>query len=170
MTRRRTSRPKCPPQGLTLYATVADDATTTDVNESHTENVVSGYNNTVWVPTIDDDFDPIYGDLGKVDTSGDDEANNFVDADDSNECTADDGGTAKGRNLNNGTLCDAADVEIEATVTFPLGLGYGCDAVEKTYTLTCNWNTRGTGNNVVGVSPSGHAPLPARGRRDHQHR
>ena len=54
----------------------------------------------------------------------------------------------------NGTLCDAEDVEIETTVTFPLGLGYGCDAVEKTYTLTCQWNTRGTGSNVVNVAPA----------------
>ena len=64
----------------------------------------------------------------------------------------DDGGTAKASTSNNGTLCDAEGVEIETTVSFPLGLGYGCDAVEKTYTLTCNWNTRGNRTNAVGVA------------------
>ena len=105
-----------------------------------------------WVKTVDKDYDPIYGDLGKVDIGGDDKADNFTTADDSNACTADDGGTAKASTSNNGTLCDAEGVEIETTVSFPLGLGYGCDAVEKTYTLTCDWNTRGNRTNAVGVT------------------
>jgi len=132
-----------------LYAMVEDDGTTGDLDESHMADHVSGYNATAWVPTIDDDFDPMYGDLGKVDIGGDDESDNFAEGDDSRECTADDGGSAKGKDDNNGTLCDAEDVEIETTVTFPLGLGYGCDAVEKTYTLTCQWNTRGNRSNAV---------------------
>ena len=112
------------------------------------------------MPTIDDDFDPMYGDLGKVDTGGDDESDNFAEGDDSRECTADDGGTAKGDDDNNGTLCNAEDVEIETTVTFPLGLGYGCDAVEKTYTLTCQWDTRGQPEQRGGRHAGGHRRRP----------
>ena len=131
-----------------LYAAVADDATTAAVDEAHTADRVSGYNGTAWVKTIDKDYDPMYGDLGKVDTGGDDKADNFVEADDSNACTADDGGSAKGA-VNNGTLCNASQT-IETSVTFPLGLGYGCDPIEVEYTLTCDWNARGNRNNVVG--------------------
>ena len=107
-----------------------------------------------WVWTIDDDFDPIYGDLGKVDTTGDDEANNYVDTDDSNTCDDEDGGEAKDKDVANGTLCNATQ-EIETSVSFPLGLGYGCDAVKKTYTLTCTWNARGQGSRVVATPPTG---------------
>ena len=102
------------------------------------------------MPTLDKDFDPIYGDLGKVDLLGVDKAGNFAADDDSNACSADDGGTAKGKGLVNGTLCDAEGVEIETSVTYPLGLGYGCKAVKVAYTLTCDWSTRGNRNNVVG--------------------
>ena len=126
-----------------LYADLADTA---DVDES---DMVMGADGGAWVKTIDDDYDPMYGDLGKVDIGGDDESDNFADGDDSRDCTADDGGSAKGKDDNNGTLCNAEDVEIETTVTFPLGLGYGCDAVEKTYTLTCQWDTRGNRSNAV---------------------
>ena len=105
-----------------------------------------------WVWTVDDDFDPIYGDLGKVDTEGNDNPENYADNDDSNTCTADDGGTKASKGVTDGTLCDAEQT-IETTVSFPLGLGYGCDAVEKTYTLTCTWSTRGQGSNVVGTPP-----------------
>ena len=45
--------------------------------------------------------------------------------------------------VDNGTLCDANDVEIATSVTFPLGLGYGCDPIEVEYTLTCDWSARG---------------------------
>ena len=132
-----------------LYATVVDDGET-DHDDAHTADMVSGYDATVWVKTLDKDFDPIYGDLGKVDLGGNDKADTFETTDDSNACSADDGGTAKGAKVDNGTLCDADGVEIETTVTFPLGLGYGCDAVEKTYTLTCDWSTRGNRTNAVG--------------------
>ena len=77
-----------------------------------------------------------------ADHLGADEAANFADSDDSNECSADDGGTAATADLN-GTLCDANGVEIATSVTFPLGLGYGCDAIEVEYTLTCDWSSRG---------------------------
>ena len=111
-----------------------------------------------WVATLDKDYDPMYGDLGKVDTMGDDEADNFVDSDDSNDCTADDGGSAAtgkdGADMN-GTLCNASQT-IETSVTFPLGLGYDCgDAVKKTYTLTCDWNARGNRTNSVNVNQTG---------------
>ena len=126
-----------------LYADVEDDVGTEGLDETHTVDVVSGYDATAWVRTVDKDNDPIYGDLGKVDAGGDDKADNFTDSDDSNACTGDDGGTARstvsGKKINNGTLCNAAGVEIETEVTFPLGLGYGCDDVKKTYTLTCDW-------------------------------
>ena len=72
----------------------------------------------------------MYGDLGKVDLGGDDKADNFEADDDSNACSADDGGSAKGKDLDNGTLCDAKGVEIATSVSYPLGLGYGCDAGE----------------------------------------
>ena len=107
-----------------------------------------------WVMTVDKDFDPVYGDLGKVDTTGDDDPENYEDNDDSNVCTKDDGGTAASTGVTDGTLCNASQT-IETSVTFPLGLGYGCEAVEKTYTLTCEWNARGQGSNVVGTPPTG---------------
>ena len=138
-----------------LYAAVEDDATTADLDETHMADHVSGYNATAWVKTIDDDYDPIYGDLGKVSIDGDDESDNFAEGDDSRECTDDDGGSAAtGRNGadTNSTLCDAEGVEIETTVSFPLGLGYGCDAVEKTYTLTCDWSSRGNRTNNVSTT------------------
>ena len=106
----------------------------------------------VWVKTLDKDFDPIYGDLGKADHLGTDEAANFADSDDSNDCSADDGGSAatgKDGADENGTLCDANDVEIATSVTFPLGLGYGCDAIEVEYTLTCDWSSRGNRTNSI---------------------
>ena len=119
----------------------------------------------VWVATLDKDFDPIYGDIGKVDNGvrnaeaaplgGDDEADNFAADDDSFECSADDGGSAAtgkdGADLN-GTLCNANDVEIATSVTFPLGLGYGCDPIKVEYTLTCNWDSRGNRTNTLGAT------------------
>ena len=123
-----------------------------------TMNMVVGTGGGVWVPTLDKDFDPIYGDLGKVDLGGVDTAENFADADDSNACSADDGGSAKGKDLLNGTLCDAVGVEIETSVTYPLGLGYGCDPVKVAYTLTCDWSARGNRNNEVGGVDGGMDP------------
>ena len=162
---------------------------TATLNERQTLNLVSGeYNgdgtaanqlpddhwNTTWVPTLDKDFDPMYGDLGKVDNDndetsnavgGDDMADNFDEDDDSNACTADDGGTAHGSTssgaaINNGTLCDAEDVEIETSVKFPLGLGYGCDPVTVDYTLTCQWDSRGNRTNAIPV-PTDPIALPS---------
>ena len=123
-------------------------------------NIVTGADGgmTAWVKTVDDDYDPIYSDLGKVSLDGDDEADNFMDGDDSRKCTASDGGSAatgKEGADDNSTLCDAEDVPIETTVSFPLGLGYGCDAVEKTYTLTCQWSSRGNRTNSVGSGDVG---------------
>ena len=116
------------------------------------DDMVRGADGGVWVAALDDDYDPIYGDLGKVSIDGDDEADNFADDDDSFECTADDGGSAatgaKGVDANS-TLCDASDVEIATSVTFPLGLGYGCDPIKVEYTLTCDWSSRGNRTNSV---------------------
>ena len=125
---------------------------------THTADRVSGYNATAWVKTLDDDFDPIYGDLGKVSIVGADNAGNFADDDDSYKCSADDGGSAAtGRNGgdDNSTLCDASDVEIATSVTFPLGLGYGCDPIEVEYTLTCDWSSRGNRTNTVSTDALG---------------
>ena len=108
-----------------------------------------------WVKTLDKDFDPMYGDLGKVSIDGNDNADNFAMNDDSYACSADDGGTAAtGTNGvdNNSTACNAEDVVIETSVTFPLGLGYGCEAVEVDYTLTCQWDARGNRKNTVGTT------------------
>ena len=93
-------------------------------------------------------------------TGGDDKADNFVADDDSNACTGADGGTAKSSSANNGTLCHAEDVEIETSVTFPLGLGYGCDAITVDYTLTCQWDSRGNRTNAIPV-PTDAITLPA---------
>ena len=143
-----------------LYAAVVDDGTTADVDETHTADRASGYNATVFVPTLDDDHDPIYGDLGKVTIDGLDKPDNFAANDDSYTCTADDGGSkATGTAADpdahaNSTLCDAKDVEIETSVTFPLGLGYGCDAVTVDYTLTCQWSSRGNIRNTIIHTPA----------------
>ena len=119
-----------------------------------TADMTIGAEGAVWVPTLDKDFDPMYGDLGKVDDAGDDKADNFGSNDDSNACTADDGGSgrtkdADGNDQNNGTLCDAEDVEIMTSVSFVDGLGYGCDPIEVEYTLTCDWSTRGNQASLV---------------------
>ena len=131
---------------------VEDDAGTAGVDESDDQDMVVGYNDSAWVKTIDDDFDPIYGDIGKVSIDGDDDSDNFMENDDSRECSADDGGSAatgKDGKDKNSTLCDADGAEIEASVSFPLGLGYGCDPVEVAYTLTCDWSSRGNRTNTV---------------------
>ena len=139
-----------------LYADGDDDGDDPDNMVVGTTAGAAGTIQGAWVATLDKDYDPMYGDLGKVDTGGDDKADNFVAGDDSNACTADDGGSAatgtNGADMN-GTLCNA-EVEIATSVTFPLGLGYGCDAVKKTYTLTCNWNARGNRKNSVGGGPA----------------
>ena len=41
-------------------------------------NMTVGTDGGVWVPVLDKDFDPIYGDLGKVDLGGVDKADNFA--------------------------------------------------------------------------------------------
>ena len=131
-------------------------STPTDATQG-TQNLVYGAegatggtvdSRTVWVPTLDDDFDPMYGDLGKV-SFGTNTASNFADDDDSSSCTASDGGTGttgitatNPAGHNNSTLCDAEDVVIETSVSFVDGLGYGCDPVKVSYTLTCQWDTR----------------------------
>ena len=102
--------------------------------------------------TLDDDYDPIYGDLGKVDTEGGDNADNFaLDGfrTSAPRMTGVRRATGEKGADENGTLCDASDVEIATSVTFPLGLGYGCDPIEVEYTLTCDWSSRGNRTNNV---------------------
>ena len=117
----------------------------------------------VWVPLVDADNDPVYDDLGKVDTlkpsgapsvtdGGDDKADNFEDGDDAQACTADDGGskqtTVGTQKQGNSTLCDS-NVTFSTDVVFTDAMGgsakdyaYECE-VEKTYTITCDWDASG---------------------------
>jgi len=110
---------------------------------------------TVWVPTLDKDYDPMYGDLGKVTIDGENTADNFAMTDDSSKCSADDGGTAATGTAAdpdadaNSTLCNADGVEIETSVSFVDGLGYGCDPVKVEYTITCDWNASGNAAGTV---------------------
>ena len=127
-------------------ATDADAANTSDDFRS------------LWIKTLDLDSDPIYGDLGKVSLDGDDEADNFVDSDDSRHCSADDGGSAatgKDGADSNSTLCDAHDVSIGTTVTFVPAMGeIGCDPITVSYTLTCDWAADGNMKNSVAPNPA----------------
>ena len=123
-----------------LYATVGDiEVHRRSSKHATADMVLKARDATVWVKTLDKDFDPIYGDLGKVSTlvATTRRTPSPTTDDSSNACSADDGGSAakgaKGKDVN-GTLCDANDVEIETTVTFPLGLGYGCDRGEGRHT------------------------------------
>ena len=97
-----------------------------------------------WVPVLDKDFDPMYGDFGKIDSmlvgivpTADGNADNIREDDDTYECSADDGGSTK-----TSSLCDAEDVVIETSVTFVDGMML-CDPVEVSYTLTCQWDASG---------------------------
>ena len=129
-----------------------DGLLTSATNE--TDNVVAATDlGSGFVPLVDADNDPMYGDIGKVDLDGadatgggDDKPNNFAEGDDARKCSADDGGKAKsGTDKTDGTLCDAEDVPIDFTVVFADGFGkhdHGC-SVEKTYTMTCDWDADG---------------------------
>ena len=106
-----------------------------------------GWSRLPWIIVSEDFFhdaddDPKHGDLGKVDRNGDDLADNFVGDADSEECSADDGGTAKDENRENGSLCDAEGVGLEIEVTFDEGLGLGCEET-VTWSLTCDWDADG---------------------------
>ncbi len=169
---------------------IREGGDTDDINQ---RGRVNGYTNPttgndehrVWVKINDDDGDPMYGDLGKVDAfgttelvgrgntdrtvaptvdtrtanspaayGGDDRADNYLGNSDAMKCSADDGGektsttnqgtgiAAKALSDGDGTLCDAEDVEIETSITFTDGMGFEC-AVERTYTLTCQWDSSG---------------------------
>jgi hypothetical protein len=111
-----------------------------------------------WFVTLDEDNDPkgALGDLGLVDSNGDDRPDNFAGAQGSSpdvKCSRDDGGekrTAldkKGTDATtddegNGSLCDAEDVEFETSVTFVDGIGLGCSET-LTFTVTCQWDADG---------------------------
>ena len=141
-----------------------------DDNDDDTEETTMGLLNgadgaNVWIEINDADGNPMHGDLGKVDADrrvhnenpeedgpfgGDDKADNY--GGDASKCSADDGGEKTSTKFNdtaddnrstgNGTLCDAEDVEIETSVTFTDGMGFDC-SVERTYTLTCQWDASG---------------------------
>ena len=100
-----------------------------------------------WVSILDADFDPMYGDLGKVDAAGgtaDGNADNIRTDDDTYACSDKDGGSKA-----TSSLCDARDVEIATSVTFVDGMGMGC-SVTMDYTLTCQWDASGNLDGSLG--------------------
>ena len=140
-----------------LYRDYASgDKAVPDADERGTVWVAGG-----WVDLVDDDGDPIYGDLGKVDIHEvdatkalalADRADNYLAADnpDANKCTAADGGTAVVYNDDDdetvkttGSLCDAEGVEIETSVTYTDNFGDQECSVTVSYTLTCDWDASG---------------------------
>ena len=115
-----------------------------------------------WVSILDGDFDPMYGDLGKVDAAAgvaDGNADNIRTDDDTYKCSANDGGKAATGKMGadkNATLCDAEDVEIETSVTFVDGMGLGCSETVE-YTLTCQWDASGNLRGLLsGEAGGGH--------------
>ena len=152
-----------------LYDFVGDTATDrhiagTITKRGNVADPATGRNRMmVWVPLVDADNDPVYDDLGKVDTlkpsgapsvtdGGDDKADNFEAGDDAQACTADDGGskqtTVGTQKQGNSTLCDS-NVTFSTDVVFTDAMGgsakdyaYECE-VEKTYTITCDWDASG---------------------------
>jgi hypothetical protein len=142
----------------------ADNANTTDLF-ADADDSADGIQTTVsktagtWFVTLDEDDDPkaALGDFGLVDSNGDDRPDNFAGAQGSSpdvKCSRDDGGekrTAldkKGTadtttdDEGNGSLCDAEDVEIGASVTFVDGIGLGCSET-LAITVTCQWDADG---------------------------
>ena len=133
------------------------DGADTDPDERGTVWVSGG-----WASTTDKDGDPLYGDLGKVDTdvhagttNADsktaDIADNFGTTDSDRTCSEDDGGTATVFNANKsvktpGTACDAEDVEIETTVYYTDNFGDHACSIDVTYTITCQWDADGERN------------------------
>ena len=130
----------------------AADDTTTENGERNTRGLVNGAASAdganVWISIHGTGGVLEHGDLGKLDTDGDDRGgddtpDNYAADSGNDECATHDGGSAKsGKDETDGTLCDAEDVEIETSVTFTDGLGFDC-SVERTYTLTCQWDADG---------------------------
>jgi hypothetical protein len=143
---------------LNLYRDYPDGepgAAGTGADERGTVWVAGG-----WIDIVDDDGDPMYGDLGKVDIhtvgiakadAGADVADNYPETNtDARKCSADDGGAAVVYNDNEtktvkttGSLCDAEDVEIETSVVYTDHFGDQACSVTKTYALTCQWDASG---------------------------
>ena len=135
----------------------ADNANTTDLFADADNTTVSKTAGT-WFVTLDEDKDPkaALGDFGLVDSNGDDRPDNFAGAQGSSpdvKCSRDDGGekrTALDKGAadtttddeGNGSLCDAEDVEIGASVTFVDGIGLGCSET-LAITVTCQWDADG---------------------------
>ena len=81
--------------------------------------------------------------------ANDGNADNIREDDDTYACDATTGG---GKRSTTATLCDAEDVEIETSVTFPSGWVWAARQW-KTYTLTCEWDAVATWDgNVSGYS------------------
>ena len=137
-----------------------------DLYDSSTEHpgddmLMGAGSNPNLVKLTDDDNDPMYGDLGKVDlrdvgvtttSSNLNLAQNFDAADDAAKCSDDDGGTAAKINsagttiTTRGSLCDAMDVEIPVTVDFHSLMTWKEDHSCKTsveFTITCDWDASG---------------------------
>ena len=164
----RTDRNLYDPNGPGLDDPAGDGALTGIITKIGTAETDTRTTATVWVPLLDADNDPMYGDLGKVDTTnssstntgfdgGNDVADNFgagragtssTTNADATKCSADDGGAAatkdaSGNKKGDSTLCDAEGVEIETTVVFTDDFGAHECSVEKTYTITCDWDASG---------------------------
>ena len=83
------------------------------------------------VELLDEDGDPMYGDIGKTDFNGNDKADNYADSSDE-ACSDEDGGSG----------CDATQV-IPVEVAFSPGEVFGCDSVKYTLNLKCTWDADG---------------------------
>ena len=134
-----------------LYATDAtDDADPAVTTRAHTANVVSGYDATAWVATLDDDNDPIYGDLGKVTidwrghggklcgwTTIPTRAKQMMAA-------RRPPGRLRIRMLTRTALCATLAMS-RSRLPLPSRSGWAtvCDPVKVEYTLTCDWSSRG---------------------------
>ncbi len=125
---------ECKPPNLyaDLAATTFDETDmvvgATEVPTQRTAVVVQAGMPAVWVKTLDKDFDPIYGDLGKADHLGATRRPTLpIPTIPTSAPPMTEARRPRGCSDNNGTLCDANGVEIATSVTFPLGLGYGCD-------------------------------------------
>ena len=145
--------------------------TTADAAAGITADQVSKVNDSdgnavYWIPFVDDDGDPMYGDLGLIDNTGDNAINNAPGGNlwDEIKCTADDGGTGRtkdkdGANNSDSTLCDAMGVEITTSVTFVDGIGMGCSETVD-YTLTCDWDADGGAAVAAGKKASDRTTSP----------
>ena len=154
-----------------LYVDADDNAPTATCRRQCSRRLRDMY----WFVTLDEDNDPKadLGDFGLVDSNGDDRPDNFARGARPSpdvKCSRDDGGekrTAldkKGTPADtttddegNGSLCDAEDVEIGASVTFVDGIGLGCSET-LAITVTCQWDADGGEAAAVTTNADGDDP------------